>query len=161
MTIDELDTNYCDDFECTSSPAIEQTIRSLARDLTRLKYTIRLFQPDVQYSDGFRSFKGSEKYSRPFWPRDSVTDPRVVRGWADSSSKSSSKSRTTTISSTSRRPAGDHPAFLNCAAGSAQLPCDPGPYQQAAGQHCHTCQQHCLHLLQAHPDRSAAARLPL
>lgn len=77
MTIDELDTNYCDDFECNSSPAIEQTIRSLARDLTRLKYTIRLFQPDVQYSDGFRSFRGSDKYSRPFWPRDSVTDPRV------------------------------------------------------------------------------------
>jgi hypothetical protein len=29
MTIDDLDTNYCDDFVCTSSPAVEQTVRSL------------------------------------------------------------------------------------------------------------------------------------
>lgn len=31
MTIDDLDTNYCDDFVCTSSPAVEQTVRSLVR----------------------------------------------------------------------------------------------------------------------------------
>lgn len=37
MTIDDLDTDYCNDFVCTSSPAVEQTIRSLARDITRLK----------------------------------------------------------------------------------------------------------------------------
>lgn len=29
MTIDDLDTSYCDDFVCTSSPAVEQTVRSL------------------------------------------------------------------------------------------------------------------------------------
>lgn len=34
-SIDNLDTDYCDDFVCTSSPAIEQTVRSLARELTR------------------------------------------------------------------------------------------------------------------------------
>jgi hypothetical protein len=29
MTIDDLDTSYCDDFVCTSSPAVETTVRSL------------------------------------------------------------------------------------------------------------------------------------
>ena len=35
LSIDGLDTDYCDDFECTSSPAVEQTVRSLARELAR------------------------------------------------------------------------------------------------------------------------------
>jgi hypothetical protein len=34
-SIDGLDMDYCDDFQCTSSPAVEQTVRSLARELTR------------------------------------------------------------------------------------------------------------------------------
>jgi hypothetical protein len=37
MTIDDLDTNYCDDFVCTSSPAVEQTVRSLVS--TSLSYS--------------------------------------------------------------------------------------------------------------------------
>lgn len=37
MTIQELDENYCDDFVCTSSPAVEQTVRSLAKDITKFK----------------------------------------------------------------------------------------------------------------------------
>ena len=37
MTIDNLDDDYCNDFVCNSSPAVEQTVRSLARDITRLK----------------------------------------------------------------------------------------------------------------------------
>eukprot|EP00775_Hariotina_reticulata_P008669 gene8668-8850_t len=77
MTIDDLDTDYCNDFVCTSSPAVEQTIRSLARDITRLKYNTNFFQPDVSYQDGFRSFKGSEKYRAAFWPREGLKNPRV------------------------------------------------------------------------------------
>lgn len=35
--IQGLDRNYCDDFVCTSSPAVEQTVRSFARDLVRTR----------------------------------------------------------------------------------------------------------------------------
>ena len=42
--------SYCDEFECTSSPAVEQTVRALARDLTRLRtWTLSLFAKDVRY----------------------------------------------------------------------------------------------------------------
>lgn len=78
MTIDDLDTEYCNDFVCTSSPAVEQTVRSLARDITRFKYTRSLFQPDVSYSDGFRRFRGVDKYAAPMWARDTITTPRAV-----------------------------------------------------------------------------------
>lgn len=44
--------NYCDDFQCESSPAVEQFVRSFARDTQRLRYGRSLFQPDVQYSVG-------------------------------------------------------------------------------------------------------------
>jgi hypothetical protein len=47
--IENLSTDYCDDFECTSSPAVEQTVRSMAQDLLRVRYSKRLFQTDVQY----------------------------------------------------------------------------------------------------------------
>jgi hypothetical protein len=49
LEIENLETAYCNDFECTSSPAVEQTVRSFARDIQRIKYTTALFQPDVKY----------------------------------------------------------------------------------------------------------------
>lgn len=67
QTIEDLDKNYCDDFECTSSPSIEQTVRVLARDTERLRYSPKLFQADVQFENGSRSFKGNAKYNRPTW----------------------------------------------------------------------------------------------
>jgi hypothetical protein len=67
-----------DDFECTSSPAVEQTVRTLARDLQRLSYTRAAFQPDFSYEDGFRSFKGTGKLGRGVWMRDVVKQPKVV-----------------------------------------------------------------------------------
>lgn len=81
MTIDNLDETYCNDFECTSSPAVEQTVRQLARDITRFKYNTNYFQPDVQFNDGFRSFKGSDKYRNGFWARESLQNPRAVSVW--------------------------------------------------------------------------------
>ncbi|GIL76940.1 hypothetical protein Vretifemale_6486 [Volvox reticuliferus] len=76
-TIEDLDTNYCDDFVCTSSPAVEQTVRSLARELTRSRYTTTsLFQPNVTYSDGFRTFSGQEGFTRQRWIIDNVEQPR-------------------------------------------------------------------------------------
>ena len=50
-SIDNLSTTYCDDFVCTSSPAVEQTVRSLAKDLERCdgKWTTKLFARNVKY----------------------------------------------------------------------------------------------------------------
>lgn len=43
MTIEDLDTNYCDDFVCTSSPAVESTVRSLVSGL--LAFLSELLMP--------------------------------------------------------------------------------------------------------------------
>ncbi|KXZ51347.1 hypothetical protein GPECTOR_13g835 [Gonium pectorale] len=68
-----LESDYCDDFQCTSSPAVEQTVRSLARELTRGRYaTTSLYQQTVTYSDGFRTFTGPEGYARQRWIADNV-----------------------------------------------------------------------------------------
>jgi hypothetical protein len=50
VQIEGLSSNYCDDFVCTSSPAVEQTVRALARDLCRQSWTASLFTRDVTYS---------------------------------------------------------------------------------------------------------------
>ncbi|PNH03088.1 hypothetical protein TSOC_010870 [Tetrabaena socialis] len=72
-TIEDLDTNYCDDFVCTSSPAVEVTVRSMARELTRGRYaTLSMFQPTVTYWDGFRAFRGAEGYKKQRWVADHV-----------------------------------------------------------------------------------------
>ena len=63
--IDNLNRNYCDDFVCTSSPAVESTVRALARDITRANgvWTRSLFSnQNVEYK-GFRSFKGADNYN--------------------------------------------------------------------------------------------------
>jgi hypothetical protein len=35
MEIQGLQEDYCNDFECTSSPAVEMTVRQLAKDITK------------------------------------------------------------------------------------------------------------------------------
>ncbi|EFJ42022.1 hypothetical protein VOLCADRAFT_119553 [Volvox carteri f. nagariensis] len=78
-SIEDLDTNYCDDFLCTSSPAVEQTVRSLARELKRGRYTTTsLYQPGVTYSDGFRTFTGPEGFTRQRWVADNVQEPSLT-----------------------------------------------------------------------------------
>lgn len=49
LQVEGLRADYCDDFVCTSSPAVEQTVRSLARDLVRQGWTRSLFARDVSY----------------------------------------------------------------------------------------------------------------
>lgn len=95
----------CDEEVCTVSPAVEATVRSLGRDVARCSgattffartsgggggdndttkrpqrstWTKIRFSPDVVYSDGFRSFKGVDGYSRLTWVRDVFFEPDVV-----------------------------------------------------------------------------------
>mmetsp|Transcript_25278 Transcript_25278/g.54939 ORF Transcript_25278/g.54939 Transcript_25278/m.54939 type:complete len:286 (-) Transcript_25278:1015-1872(-) len=76
--IEGLNRDYCDDFVCTSSPAIEQTVRSFARDLERCRYTTSLFVKNVTYSDGFRQFSDSSRYARQRWLSETVQKPAVT-----------------------------------------------------------------------------------
>jgi len=76
--IEKLSTSYCDDFVCTSSPALEQTVRSFARGLELLRLPPVLFAKDVEFSDGLRSFKGSAGYARLRFILDNVQNPKVV-----------------------------------------------------------------------------------
>lgn len=78
VKIENLSTSYCDDFVCTTSPAIEQTVRSFARGLELLRLPPSLFGRDVEYSDGLRSFKGSSGYARLRFIEDSIQKPKVV-----------------------------------------------------------------------------------
>lgn len=93
-----LTTEYCDDFVCTSSPAVESTIRTVvrnneahargryarctihhqqARDLKRATWTPFCFSRDVKYSDTLRSFSGSEGYLRNRFVADCVEKPKA------------------------------------------------------------------------------------
>ncbi|KAK9818910.1 hypothetical protein WJX81_001762 [Elliptochloris bilobata] len=79
LQIEGIDKNYCDEFVCTSSPAVEQNLRALARDLTRLRtWTLSLFAKDVRYQDRFRSFTGKDKYVRLKFVADCIGDPKVL-----------------------------------------------------------------------------------
>lgn len=49
-----------------------------ARDISRLSYNTTFFQPDVTFSDGFRSFKGRDKYKQDSWPRAALKQPKGV-----------------------------------------------------------------------------------
>ena len=50
VQVEGIDRNYCDEFECTSSPAVERNLRALARDITRVsKWTLGFFARQVQY----------------------------------------------------------------------------------------------------------------
>lgn len=75
-TIEELEPP-CDDFVCTSSPAVEQTVRAVARDLVRCGYARAAFQPDARFDDGFRSFTGTDRLARASWVRDVFKGPKV------------------------------------------------------------------------------------
>ena len=57
----------CDDFVCKSSPAVENTLKSLIKDINAARGTNRSaapYSPDVTYDDGALRFAGSEKYKR-------------------------------------------------------------------------------------------------
>ncbi len=50
IQIEGIEQNYCDEFVCTSSPAVEQNLRALARDVVRIStWTASLFADEVRY----------------------------------------------------------------------------------------------------------------
>ena len=97
LEVEEIDREYCNDFVCTSSPSVEETIKTFAVDLQRPgRWTMTRFPGDVIYKatsphcshspfshrramqDPLRSFRGKEKYERMNWIAESVDRPRVV-----------------------------------------------------------------------------------
>ena len=62
-----LPEDPCDSFVCKSSPAVENTLRTLARDAAAARGTNRAktpYAPEVTYDDGCLRFTGSEKYAK-------------------------------------------------------------------------------------------------
>ncbi|GMH36576.1 hypothetical protein BSKO_04444 [Bryopsis sp. KO-2023] len=78
--IEGVERDYCDDFVCTSSPAVEQTVKAFAIDLQRCGgWTTSRFAQGVEYQDSYRSFVGREKYARPTgWIENNVKEAKVV-----------------------------------------------------------------------------------
>jgi hypothetical protein len=78
--IENINRNYCDDFVCTSSPAVEMTVRSLANDLIRANgvWTRSLFSNTVLEYKGFRSFKGRDGYKTLNFVPKYVESPTVT-----------------------------------------------------------------------------------
>lgn len=74
-----LSPEYCNDFECTSSPAVEQTVRSVARDITRSSWSASRFARDCEYKDPMLSLKGRDSYDRNRFVRDCISEPKVRR----------------------------------------------------------------------------------
>lgn len=71
ISIENLTEDYCDDFVCTSSPAVETSVRQLAKGIcTTARWPPRNFAPKVTFSDGIRRFQGNDKYDRMTFLRD-------------------------------------------------------------------------------------------
>lgn len=53
-SIENLRTVYCDDFTCDSSPQVERTIRSFAKNVElHTKWTITIFAENAEYQASF------------------------------------------------------------------------------------------------------------
>jgi len=78
VVIENLTEDYCDDFVCQSSPAVEQSVRQLANNISQVVWGARQFAPKVEYSDdATRRFKGNDKYERLTFPREYFDKCRV------------------------------------------------------------------------------------
>lgn len=70
MSVGNLPPSYCDDFSCTSSPAVELTVKALAKDIERGNgvWTTSLLSRDVEYKDRYCSTKGIDQFKADFVP---------------------------------------------------------------------------------------------
>ena len=62
MDIPGLANEFCDDFVCQSSPAVEQCVRTLGRDIVDTKWRPGSFARTVEYEGPFRRFTGFAGY---------------------------------------------------------------------------------------------------
>ncbi len=69
MNVDNL-PSYCTDFVCTSSPAVELTVKALAKDIERGNgvWTTSLLSKNVEYKDAFCSTRGIDGFRVDFIP---------------------------------------------------------------------------------------------
>lgn len=67
----------CDEFECTSSPAVEQTARLIARDMLEGSKVLGIYALFVKYKDPLRSFSGRAAYKRNSWADGALRDKSV------------------------------------------------------------------------------------
>eukprot|EP00892_Ulva_mutabilis_P011268 jgi/Ulvmu1/8513/UM044_0047.1 len=74
--IDNLSTVYCDDFKCDSSPQVERTIRSFAKNVElHTKWTITIFAEDAEYAEGgVIKVKGKQYFRELTWNQDTMSD---------------------------------------------------------------------------------------
>lgn len=77
--IEGLSKEYCDEFVCTSSPAVEATVRALSRDIRRGNgvWTRTLFSRNVKYR-GFGSFSGPEGYQKLNFIPKYISKDRII-----------------------------------------------------------------------------------
>lgn len=73
-TISGLQTVYCDDFQCDSSPQVERAVRAFAKDIERCKsWTITIFAENVKYSEsGTVGVHGKDFYRELTWNQDNI-----------------------------------------------------------------------------------------
>jgi hypothetical protein len=84
VKIENLAPAYCNDFVCTSSPAVEMTVKALAKDIERGNgvWTTSLLSKDIVYKDAFCSTSGIDSFrvdfmSPAFFTPSSVTVQRM------------------------------------------------------------------------------------
>ena len=70
--------DYCDESVCKTSPQVEETVRSLAKDIELVRWSQRLFQGEVKYGDKFRNFQGRDNYARSNFIQETVENPKAT-----------------------------------------------------------------------------------
>ena len=99
LNIEGLSREYCDEFSCSSSPAVENTMRILSRDIQRRGVTRSLYGPTVQYRVTVAAFvvplschpavDGCQHARRTLVPNPTSMPVRmlapflIIRGWPD------------------------------------------------------------------------------
>jgi len=76
-----LADQVCNEFVCTSSPELEPTVRTLARDIEAAvdgRRTPRCYAEKVTYKDPFRSFEGRDKYDRMKHISETIGNPAAM-----------------------------------------------------------------------------------
>lgn len=115
MSIENLSTAYCDDFECTSSPAVELTVRALANDISRGNgvWTKSLLSKNVVYKDPYCSMSGIDSFKVDFFPSYCDVSSIVINKMMMVDAAPSSRARIEyTVKGTLKKPGSDKEGFI-------------------------------------------------